>query len=100
LEFKGKCDEIQGYLKKVDEEVPAELAVLLEGKTGLDAKKKELIERIKDHKDQRDKLSLVKKEIRKLELRKSEITGVRQQNYKCSDRDDGCGLVRVGTFLE
>ena len=56
MEFKGKCDEIQDHLKYVDEKVPAELAILLEGKTGLDAKKKELIERIKDHKDQRDKL--------------------------------------------
>ena len=55
-ELNGKCDEIQDHLKWVDEEVPAKLAILLEGKTGLDAKKKELIERIKDHKDQRDKL--------------------------------------------
>ena len=65
-ELNGKCDEIQGHLKKVDEDLPAELDVLLEGKKVLDAKKKELIKRIEDHKDQLDKLSLVKKEIREL----------------------------------
>jgi hypothetical protein len=39
FEFNVKIHEIQGHLNCVDEEVPAKLAVLLEGKMGLDAKK-------------------------------------------------------------
>lgn len=67
FEFNGKCHEIQEHLKKVDEEVPAKLDVLLEAKKGLDAKKKELIKEIKDQKEERDKLLKVKKDIREFE---------------------------------
>lgn len=67
FEFNGKFHEIQEHLKKVDEEVPAKLDVLLEAKKGLDAKKKELIKEIKDQKEERDKLLKVKKDIREFE---------------------------------
>jgi len=61
---------------------------------------KELMERIKVKKEEQGRLAVVKTTIRGLEEMKSNITGVKRKNYKDSERDNGCGFVRVGTFLE
>jgi hypothetical protein len=61
---------------------------------------KKVMERIKVKKEEEGRLAVVKTVIRWLEERKSNITGVKRKNYKDSERDNGCGLVRVGTFLE
>jgi hypothetical protein len=58
------------------------------------------METIKEKKGEEIRLAVEKTRIFDLEESKSNITSVKRKNYKDSERDTGCGFVRVGTFLE